>query len=267
MSGPGLNLQDNPMPDERPFDRQDPEHLAQSSESPLFDDDDADDDLEGEHPHRSELVNGTFATVCPGFEPSPLRFLCNQPAMRILVVFGAIVIPLAIGAFAAGSALRNLDGGWATMLLAFFCYGIGAILAFLAIVDVVLAIVGYRAAARYFKNALLTPGVVASSSPLAVVVLAPLGNGEGPRYHGLQRLDLKRLPYHSREPGTRVPCVSSFWPAPGLDRWLHFLPEPICWGPATARRWISASIASAPRISIASTNASVAGSSRAMTTS
>jgi hypothetical protein len=93
---------------------------------------------------------------------------------------------------------------------------------------------GYNATARYFKNALLTPGVVVSEKPLAVVVLAPLGNGSGPAYNGLQRLSLSSLPYHSSTPCTRVPVVSAFLPAESLDRWLAFSPELICWG--TGRR-------------------------------
>ena len=41
---------------------------------------------------------------------------------------------------------------------------------------------------------------------------------------------MSSLPFHARTPGTRVPAVSAFLPADGLDRWLAFSPELICWG-------------------------------------
>jgi hypothetical protein len=187
-----------------------------------------------EHPFRGEELGGAAATVCPGFDPEPIRYIGYQPAMKILSLFGVVVVLLAAVAFAAGYALRNPGGGWWPGLLALPFYGLGSLLALIALADVALMIAGYHSTARYFKNALLTPGVIVSSRPLTVVVLAPLGNGQGPAYQGLQRLDLRGLPYHARTPGTRVPCVSAFNPAEGLDRWLSFIPEPICWG--TGRR-------------------------------
>jgi hypothetical protein len=186
------------------------------------------------HPYAGEVLGGAAASVCPGFDPEPLRFLCYQPAMRILILFGAVVALLTVGAFAAGYALRVPGGGWWPGLLAFLFYGIGILLTPILLFDLLFLAVGYGPSARYFKNALLTPGVVVSSKPLAIVVLGPLGNGQGPNYQGLQRLDLRSLPYHAHTPGTRIPFVSAFHPADGLDRWLCFSPEPICWG--TGRR-------------------------------
>ncbi len=191
-------------------------------------------EYEEERPHAGEALGGAAASVCPGFDPEPLRFLFYQPAMRILIVFGVIVTLLTVGAFAAGTALRVPGGGWWPGLLALPFYGIGILLILVLLIDLALLGVGYGPSVNYFKNALLTPGVVVTSKPLTIVVLAPLGNGEGPTYHGLQRLDLKSLPYHAHTPGTRIPFVSAFQPAEGLDRWLSFSPEPICWG--TGRR-------------------------------
>ena len=188
---------------------------------------------EEDHRFAGEALGGAAASVCPGFDPEPLRFLFYQPAMRILIVFGAIVALLTVGAFAAGYALRIPGGGWWPGLLALPFYGIGILLALILLIDLALLGAGYGASAKYFKNALLTPGVVVSSKP-TIVVLAPLGNGQGPSYHGLQRLDLKLLPYHAHTPGTRIPFVSAFTSAEGLDRWLAFDAEPICWG--TGRR-------------------------------
>jgi hypothetical protein len=188
---------------------------------------------EEDRPFAGEELGGASASICPGFDPEPLRFLFYQPAMRILIVFGVIVALLTAGAFAAGYALR-IPGGWWPGWLSLPFYGIGVLLALILLLDLAFLGMGYGATARYFKNALLTPGVVVSSRPVTLVVIAPLGNGHGPSYQGLRRLDMKSLPYHNHAPGTRVPFVSAFHPAEGLDRWLTFEPEPICWG--TGRR-------------------------------
>jgi hypothetical protein len=185
------------------------------------------------HPYQGEVLGGAAATVCPGFDPEPLRYLLYQPAMRILLIFSLVVASLAAGCIAAGYALR-IPGGWWPGFLALPFYGLGVLLVLIDLIVVTLMVMGYNATARYFKNALLTPGVVVSEKPLAVVILAPLGNGTGPEYHGLQRLSLSSMPYHAHTPGTRLPVVSAFIPAEGLDRWLAFSPELICWG--TGRR-------------------------------
>jgi hypothetical protein len=186
-----------------------------------------------EHPFQGEVLGGAAATVCPGFDPEPVRYLLYQPAMRILLVFGLLVALLTAGCFAAGYALR-IPGGWWPGFLALPFYALGLLLVLIDLIVMAMMVMGYNATARYFKNALLTPGVVVSEKPLAVVILAPLGNGTGPDYHGLQRLDLSSLPYHAHTPGTRLPVVSAFQPAEGLDRWLAFSPDLICWG--TGRR-------------------------------
>jgi Protein of unknown function (DUF3239) len=194
-----------------------------------FDDEGPDE----EHSYQGEVLGGAAAPVCPGFDPEPLRYLVLQPAMRILLIFSLIVTLLAAGCFAAGYALR-IPGGWWPGFLALLFYSVGVVLGLIDLLVLALLIAGYNAAARYFKNALLTPAVVVSEKPLTVIVLAPLGNGSGPDYNGLQRMSLSFLPYHSKEPGTRLPVVAAFEPAEDLDRWLSFSPELICWG--TGRR-------------------------------
>ena len=164
-----------------------------------------------DHPYRGEVLGGAAATVCPGFDPDPLRYLLYQPAMRILLIFGLVVALLAAGCIAAGYALRIPGGLWPGFLALPF-YGLGVLLVLIDLIVVAMMVMGYNATARYFKNALLTPGVVVSEKPLAVVILAPLGNGTGPDYHGLQRLTLSSLPYHAHTPGTRLPVVSAFVP-------------------------------------------------------
>jgi len=201
--------------------------------------DDASDDAEPpveEHPYRGEELGGTFATVCTGFAPEPIRYLFYQPGMRILLSFGLVVALVAAGAFAAGYALR-IPGGWWPGFLAFLCYGLGGLLVLIELIVVAVMVLGYNAGALCFKNALLTPGLVLPGKPLGVVVLAPLGDDTGPVYHGIQRLTVGgSLPYHSHAPGTRVPVVSAFVPAKGLDRWLAFSPELICWGTGSHAR-------------------------------
>lgn len=189
---------------------------------------------EEDHPYAGEELGGASAPICAGFDPEPLRFMIYEPAMRILLIFGAVVVLLTAGAFWAGFTLRVPGGGWWPGWLALPFYGLGVLLGLVLLLDLLFLAVGYGPSARYYKNALLTPGVIISAKPLSVVVLAPLGNGQGPSYQGLRRLDLKLLPYHPRTPGTRIPLVSSFYPAEGLDRWLLFHPQPISWG--TGRR-------------------------------
>ncbi len=186
-----------------------------------------------EHPYRGEALGGATATVCPGFDPEPIRYILFQPAMRILLIFGLVVALFAAGCFAGGHALAT-SGAWLPGLLAWPVYGLGVLLVLIDLIVIALMVMGYNATARYFKNALLTPGVVVSEKPLAIVILAPLGDGTGPDYHGLQRLSLSSLPSHPRTPGTRLPVVSAFLPAEGLDRWLAFSPELVSWG--TGRR-------------------------------
>jgi hypothetical protein len=72
---------------------------------------DSRDSLDGEHPFQGEELGGAAATVCPGFDPDPVRYLLYQPAMRIPFIFGLIVALLGAGCFAAGYALR-ISGGW-----------------------------------------------------------------------------------------------------------------------------------------------------------
>ena len=185
-----------------------------------------------EHPYRGEELGGAPRPSAPDFAPTrsdtccisrrwyPAHFRPHHRIARRRVLRRRI-------------RLRIPGGLWPGFFALLF-YGLGALLVLIDLIVLALMVMGYSGAAQYFKNALLTPGVVVSEKPLAVVILASLGNGSGPRYYGLQRLSLSSLPYHSNTPGTRVPAVCSFLPAEGLDRWLAFSPELICWG--TGRR-------------------------------
>ena len=187
------------------------------------------------NPYAGEILGGARASVSPGFDPEPLRFLIYQPAMRILLVFGFIVAVLTASVFYAGYALHgpNRFPG----ILALLFYTVGVLLTLVGLLDLAFLGMGYSATALYFKNALLSPGIVLPGKPLAVAVLASLSNGSGEEFYGIQRQNVGRsLPFHSNEPGTRVPVVCSFYPAEGLDRWLHFTIELICWGTGDRRK-------------------------------
>jgi hypothetical protein len=120
------------------------------------------DKVAAKHPYRGDEMNESYATVCPGFDPEPLRYLYYQPAMRILIIFGAIVGLLTVGAFAAGYALRVPGGGWWPGVLAFLSYGVGIVIALVGVLDLLFLGLGYSSSAKGFKNALLTPGVLDS---------------------------------------------------------------------------------------------------------
>ncbi len=185
-----------------------------------------------DHPYRGEELGGATAEVCAGFDPDPLRFAYYQPAMRILIIFLVVVAALAAGAFGGGYALHAPGGGWWPGILAAACYMVGAFLVFVGLLALLFLVMGYNSSAKYFKSALLTPAVVVEEKPLVLVALAPLGDGSGPGYSGLRRVDLysSGLPVHPHKRGERVPCVSAFERGEGLDRWVCFLPEPISWG-------------------------------------
>jgi Protein of unknown function (DUF3239) len=87
-----------------------------------------------------------------------------------------------------------------------------------------------------FENGLLTPGIVLSSDPLRVAVMACMSHGGGQPCWGVRRLDLDRLPAHPHRPGTRVPFVSIFEPGELLDRWAGFNPCPISYGTGRKER-------------------------------
>jgi hypothetical protein len=82
----------------------------------------------------------------------------------------------------------------------------------------------------YFENGLLTPGIVVSSEPLRVAVMACMSHGAGQRCWGIRRLDLDKLPAHPHDLGTRVPFVSIFESGERPDRWADFKPDPISYG-------------------------------------
>ena len=101
------------------------------------------DDQEVEHPYRGEELGGASATVCPGFDPDPVRYLLYQPAMRILLIFGLAVTLLAAGCFAAGYALRIPGGLWPGFL-AFLFYGFGALLVLIDLIVISVPVIfGY----------------------------------------------------------------------------------------------------------------------------
>lgn len=187
-----------------------------------------------DQPYRGAELSGTYAAVSSGVRPRFFRYARYEIGLRFLSRCTAILFGIGLVIIRGGSLLRTHFGGW-TPAIGIVLYVIGALLVLLGAVIGLCTIAYYLHSANYFENALLTPGVVLSRDPLAVVVLASMSDGRGPEYHGIARLDLKDLPDHDHEPGTRVPCVSRFAAKEGLDRWAYFVPEPVSFGTGDAK--------------------------------
>jgi len=185
-------------------------------------------DDDARNSHAGQEVGGSTASISAGFLPEPLRFLFYQPAMRILVSFSIFLI-LVMGCLIGGGYAVSGPGLWPGLPAAVL-YALTLLLTPILLVTLLFLSMGYGPGSRHHRDGLLVPGVVVSSKPLALVVLAPLGNGTGPRCNGLERIEPGLLPYHSHEPGTRVPLASLFYHGKDIDRWVSYVPEPISWG-------------------------------------
>lgn len=173
-------------------------------------------------------MGDTWADLSPGLDPEPLRFLFHEPILRRLTLLALTVGLVSLGSFIGCFLLRSPEANWYEPLpLHLF----GTVCAFLTIVAASIVVESYRVLAYLFRHALLTPGVVLPGEPLAVAVLASLGNGRGPEVEGLRRIVLRSpLPDRDRVAGTRIPVVSRFQRGRGLDRWVVFRSTPIAWG-------------------------------------
>ena len=184
----------------------------------------------------ARMENGTsVATISAGFSPNLGRFLIRQPALMFMNVLAVALAVVMVGTFAGFFGLRSL-GGWWAVVPAFLVFLVGVILLLVLIIVVWLTVLAYPKLADAYKNGLLVPGVVVSAEPLKAVVLASLGNGSGPSYHGLQSTELVSLPCHSHTPGTRVPFAATFEPGLGMDRWMTFDANPVAWGTGNSVR-------------------------------
>ena len=178
-----------------------------------------------------KIVNNSYSTLAPKIHASFWRYVRYDQDFRFAV---QLTLALALVSFVLGGIGDTLEKSGGRGLAIF-----GSVL------------VCSWAACRYwrrsaagvlvwrvwkllgrdlFENGLLTPGIVLSSDPLRVAVMACMSHGRGPPCWGIRGLDLDKLPAHPHGPGTRVPFVSIFEPGELPDRWAGFNPCPISYG-------------------------------------
>jgi hypothetical protein len=181
-----------------------------------------------DHPFRGGPIDGYRAAVCSGLTPRTLRHLRNDSSERFALRSVVVLAMLAVAALIGGVNLF-MRGGLA-ILIGVILTLLGILSGLLGLAMGALGVWGARRTARHFRDGLLVPGVVITREPLALVALADMGKAETGVEYALARLEPRRLPVHSHEPGTRVPCVARFAEDAGADAWRWFYPHPICWG-------------------------------------
>ncbi len=185
-------------------------------------------------PHRGDEIDGYRASVSSGLSPRFWRYHLHDTHWRSAYVFLFIVTPLGLLPIWLGSKLLGAHR-IKTMLLGVALCGVGGLMILLGPILALGMVWMARKWARHFRHGLLIPGVVVSSKPLAVVGLADMGKDpeKKGREFALARADLWSLPGHSREVGTRVPCVADF-SNESRGRFLYFSPYPIAHGTGDA---------------------------------
>jgi hypothetical protein len=187
-------------------------------------------ELLDEGPHiDSKIINNSYSTCSPKIRPSFWRFVRYHPLFRFAVKLALVPAVVGIVLAGIGDTLEKAGGrGLATF---------GGVLTFLGGLSILAAIAAgaflrriWKSMAMYFENGLLTPGIVVSSEPLRVAVMACMSHGGGQPCWGIRKLDLDELPAHPHDLGTRVPFVSIFEPGERPDRWADFKPDPISYG-------------------------------------
>lgn len=178
---------------------------------------------------ESELVRGSIAGRSLNRKPSFLRFVRNEPTLKLLTVVFAVLVAIFIGAMALGDALANPgeDPGMASKAFK----GVGCVVFLLAAGIGWLIHTIWKALQTSFANGLLSAGMIVDLEPLTVAVLANVGTGadEGPNW-GLVLERVNSLPGHELKKGERVPCVCTFRPGADDDVWGDISPTPVCHG-------------------------------------
>jgi hypothetical protein len=188
-----------------------------------------------ELPYRGKELGGAFAAVSSGFRPSFFRYLYYDSNLRF-ATGSALVLLLVTGLAGFGGYACFVRGGWLLIALGIVLAGLAFLTGLIGLVFVIMALGLYYKNADVYESALLSPGIVSSRDPLVVMVLASMGNGSGAEYYGISRMDLARLPVHSHEPGTRVPCVCGFAAGSVPDRWGAFETDFISYGTGDATK-------------------------------
>ena len=179
-----------------------------------------------------KIVNNSYSTLAPKIRASFWRYARYDQMFRFAVQLALAPALVAFVLSGIGDTLEKSGGrGLATF---------GSVLVFLGGLSTLAAIAAgvlvwrvWKRLAMIFENGLLTPGIVLSSDPLRVAVMACMSHGRGQPCWGIRMLDLDKLPAHPHGPGTRVPFVSFFERGELPDRWAGFNPCPISY--ATGR--------------------------------
>jgi hypothetical protein len=188
-----------------------------------------------DQPYRGKELHGSAATVSSGFRPSFFRYVYYDSNLRFAAASALVLTVVAVALGLGGYALI-VQGGWVAFVLGILLAGLGALIGLIGLIFGVLVFALFLKNGDVFENALLSPGIVHSRDPLVVMVLASMGNGSDADYYGISRTDLARLPCHSHEPGTRVPCVCGFASGDEPDRWAAFETDFIAYGTGSAAR-------------------------------
>lgn len=172
-----------------------------------------------------EMYNNSFSTNAPHVEASAGRVFRFDPEMRavrrIMLSTLSIYSVALIGTillFATGHYIWGTLLAIPVLLAAKFAWKFVCVLLMLP-----------REIRQWYRNALLTPAVVVSLTPLRCLCTASLGNGGEEEYIGVRVLAME-LPETEAKVGKVLPCVSVFTPGDFDDRWASFDPRPIEWG-------------------------------------
>lgn len=160
----------------------------------------------------SEIIRGSFSNCSAGVRLRFLRYVRNEPGLRLL--FGAGLVPAGI------TALASFFGWWI----------VAGIFGLVTLLWGVLMGWVRRRVSEIYQHAALTPGMVVSTDPLEIISLANMSCGDGSDAYAVKRVAIDRLPCHSTDVGTTFPCVSGFQDGERHDRWGNFNPEPLSWG-------------------------------------
>jgi len=176
------------------------DHLAQES---------GDGGLEDDLKIEGKIIRGTFSTCTPKIRASRLRLLHYHDAAGCLARLALVpAIPLIIFALLQWTIPAVVSG-----------------LLFLAAMGLAIFVAGRIAEAS--ENAVLTPSVVVSASPLRLLALANMNTGASDEpILAMKLVEFSRIPRHSCEIGEVIPCVSVFR-GDGLEKWDDFSPQPL----------------------------------------
>ncbi|RYD72639.1 MAG: DUF3239 domain-containing protein [Verrucomicrobiaceae bacterium] len=141
---------------------------------------------------EGDIVNNSASTRAPKVRMNALRYFRRNSELGCVMNF--VIIGLI-------SSAILLSVGWP------ITGGIALVLTILLLMTIFWCISLRKIE---FQNALLVPGVVISSAPLRIAVLAEMSTGGGRSVLAVKTIDCKETSPFSKTVGTRVPCVAAF---------------------------------------------------------